>query len=31
LTSEDFQWLVDTEPTVKAEITKIAAERLQQR
>jgi aromatic-L-amino-acid/L-tryptophan decarboxylase len=31
LTSEDFQWLVDTEPTVKAHLTKILAERLQQR
>jgi glutamate/tyrosine decarboxylase-like PLP-dependent enzyme len=31
LTSEDFQWLVDTEPTVKAKVAKIVAERLQQR
>ena len=31
LTSEDFQWLVDTEPTVKTHLAKILAERLQQR
>ena len=31
LTSEDFQWLVDTDPTVKAELATIVAERLQQR
>jgi len=31
LTSEDFRWLVDTEPTVKARLAKILAERLQQR
>jgi aromatic-L-amino-acid decarboxylase len=30
LTSEDFQWLVDTDPTVKAELAKIVAERLGQ-
>lgn len=28
LTSEDFQWLVDTDPTVNAELAKIVAERL---
>jgi aromatic-L-amino-acid/L-tryptophan decarboxylase len=31
LTSEDFQWLIDTEPTVKARIAVTLAERLQQR
>ena len=31
LTSEDFQWLVATEPTVQAELAKIVAERLQER
>src|SRR5215469_450216 len=31
LTSEDFQWLTETEPTVQAEIAKALAERLQQR
>jgi CRP-like cAMP-binding protein len=31
LSSEDFQWLVDTEPTVRTELTKILAERLQER
>ena len=31
LTSEDFQWLVDTEPAVKARLAAILAERLQQR
>jgi aromatic-L-amino-acid/L-tryptophan decarboxylase len=31
LTSEDLQWLVNTEPSVKAVITAIVAERLQQR
>jgi glutamate/tyrosine decarboxylase-like PLP-dependent enzyme len=31
LTSEDFRWLVDTEPTVKARLAEILAERLQQR
>ena len=31
LTSEDFQWLVDAEPTVKAGLAKVMAERLQQR
>ena len=31
LTSEDFQWLVDTEPAVKARLATILAERLQQR
>jgi glutamate/tyrosine decarboxylase-like PLP-dependent enzyme len=30
-TSTDFQWLVDTEPTVRAELAKILAERLQER
>jgi aromatic-L-amino-acid/L-tryptophan decarboxylase len=31
LTSADFQWLVDTEPTVKAKLTEVMAERLQWR
>jgi glutamate/tyrosine decarboxylase-like PLP-dependent enzyme len=31
LTTEDFQWLVDTEPTVKARLATILAERLRQR
>jgi aromatic-L-amino-acid/L-tryptophan decarboxylase len=31
LASEDFQWLVDTEPAVKARLATILAERLQQR
>src|SRR6516225_10139426 len=31
LTGEDFQWLVDTEPAVKARLATILAERLQQR
>ncbi len=31
LTSEDLQWLVSTEPSVKARITAIVAERLQRR
>ena len=31
LTSEDFRWLVDTEPAVKARLAEILAERLQQR
>jgi aromatic-L-amino-acid/L-tryptophan decarboxylase len=31
LTSQDFQWLADTEPTVQAELVKILAERLQER
>jgi glutamate/tyrosine decarboxylase-like PLP-dependent enzyme len=31
LTSEDFQWLVDTDPAVKAELANIVAQRLQQR
>ena len=31
LTSEDFQWLMDTEPTIKAKIAATLAERLQQR
>jgi glutamate/tyrosine decarboxylase-like PLP-dependent enzyme len=31
LTSEDFQWLIDTEPTVKANLAEILAERLQER
>jgi hypothetical protein len=31
LTSEDFQWLVDTERVVNTHIAKILAERLQQR
>jgi len=31
LTSEDFQWLIDTEPAVKARIAVTLAERLRQR
>jgi hypothetical protein len=31
LTGEDFQWLIDTEPAVKARIAATLAERLQQR
>jgi aromatic-L-amino-acid/L-tryptophan decarboxylase len=31
LTSEDFQWLVDTEPTVKAKLAEVVAERLRER
>ena len=31
LTSADFQWLAETEPTVQAELAKALAERLQQR
>jgi glutamate/tyrosine decarboxylase-like PLP-dependent enzyme len=31
LTSEDFQWLVDTDPAVKARLAAVLAERLQQR
>lgn len=31
LTSEDFQWLIDTEPAIKAKIAATLAERLQQR
>jgi glutamate/tyrosine decarboxylase-like PLP-dependent enzyme len=31
LISTDFQWLVNTEPTVQAEVAKILAERLQER
>ena len=31
LTSEDFQWLVNSEPTVKARLAQSLAERLQQR
>jgi CRP-like cAMP-binding protein len=31
LTSEDFQWLIDTEPAIKATIAATLAERLQQR
>jgi aromatic-L-amino-acid/L-tryptophan decarboxylase len=31
LSSEDFQWLVGTQPAVRAELAKILAERLQQR
>jgi CRP-like cAMP-binding protein len=31
LSSEDFQWLVDTQPAVRAELAKILAERLQER
>ena len=31
LTTEDFQWLVGTEPTVEAQLAKIVTERLRQR
>jgi aromatic-L-amino-acid/L-tryptophan decarboxylase len=31
LTSEDFQWLTDTEPTIKAKLAATMAERLRQR
>jgi aromatic-L-amino-acid decarboxylase len=31
LTSEDFQWLIDTEPAVRTELAKIFPERLQER
>ncbi len=31
LSSEDFQWLIDTEPTVHAELARVLAERLQER
>jgi CRP-like cAMP-binding protein len=31
LGSDDFQWLVQTQPAVRAELAKILAERLQQR
>lgn len=31
LTSEDFQWLIDTEPTIKARLAATLAERLRQR
>ena len=31
LTSRDFQWLVDAEPTVQAELAKVLAERLHER
>jgi hypothetical protein len=31
LASEDFQWLVDTEPAVKARLAQIVVGRLQQR
>jgi glutamate/tyrosine decarboxylase-like PLP-dependent enzyme len=31
LSSEDFQWLVDTEPTVKARLAEVVAERLRER
>jgi glutamate/tyrosine decarboxylase-like PLP-dependent enzyme len=31
LASQDFQWLIDTEPAVAARLAKIAAERLQER
>src|SRR5260370_44900 len=31
LTSEDFQWLIDTEPAIKAKLATTLAERLQQR
>ncbi len=31
LSSEDFRWLIDTEPTVHAELARVLAERLQER
>jgi CRP-like cAMP-binding protein len=31
LTSEDFQWLIDTEPTVQAALAQVLAERLKER
>ena len=31
LTSADFQWLIDTEPAIKAKLAATSAERLQQR
>jgi CRP-like cAMP-binding protein len=31
LTSEDFQWLIDTEPTIKARLAATLAQRLRQR
>ena len=31
LSSDDFQWLVQTQPAVRAELAKVLAERLQQR
>ena len=31
LTSDDFQWLVRTQPTVRAELAKIFADRLRRR
>ena len=31
LASEDFQWLVDKEPTVKAKLAEVIAERLRER
>jgi len=31
LTSEDFQWLVGAEPTVKAKLAEVVAERLRER
>lgn len=31
LSSEDFQWLIDTEPTVHAELARVLAGRLQER
>ena len=31
LTSEDFQWLIDTEPSVQAALTRVIAERLRER
>jgi len=31
LSSEDFQWLVATQPAARAELAKVLAERLQER
>jgi CRP-like cAMP-binding protein len=31
LTSEDFQWLIDTEPSVQAALARVIAERLRER
>ncbi len=31
LTSDDFQWLIDSEPTAKAEIARDLADRLEER
>jgi hypothetical protein len=31
LTTEDFQWLIDTEPSVQAALAQVLAERLRER